>query len=206
MPGPKRTLTGGHRRSASHAGGHRRRGHGNLLCRLYDWRFETLALMAPSRILSQFESTVIPSACRASNRPSGRLASGRRTHSGRSGFSPSLSPYCALPCRTRALSCPRENPAIRQRTALELGVSQISAGSRTNQVAMGIQPVSRRHNFPASVTAPRGSDCRSRTAQIHSLFSAQAVIVSGMPAKISWTTQRNRASSRKMRAQRSVHL
>lgn len=43
-----------------------------------------------------------------------------------------MSPYCALPCRTRALSCPLGKTRLSGQRTLELGVSQISAGSRTN--------------------------------------------------------------------------
>ena len=53
-----------------------------LLYGLYDWRFETLALIAHIAHLEERfgVAAVVPSACRASNRPSGRIwPPGRRT-------------------------------------------------------------------------------------------------------------------------------
>ena len=62
----------------------------------------------------------------------------------------------------------REKPAIRQRT-LELGVSQISQPYQSGWLS-GIQPVRGGTISAWRSPLPRGSDCRSRTAQIHSLF------------------------------------
>ena len=51
LPGPRRTLTGGHRHSTVHCRRASTTWAWGCSTGLYDWRFETLALMATSRIL-----------------------------------------------------------------------------------------------------------------------------------------------------------
>ena len=91
-----------------------------LLYGLYDWRFETLALMAHIAHLEErfgvgCHTISVP---RIEPAIGSDLASRRRTPWTIRIFS-SLSPYCALPCRTRALSCP-------------LGKTRLSGSGRWN--------------------------------------------------------------------------
>lgn len=122
-----------------------------LLYGLYDWRFETLALMAHIAHLEErfgvgCHTISVP------HRTGHRVGFGlpAAIHLERA----SLSPYCALPCRTRALSCP-------------LGKNRLSGSGRWNsafprfrraavpiRVAIRNPASSRRHNFSLAITAP----------------------------------------------------
>ena len=124
-----------------------------------------------SRILrSGLGSAVIPSACRIEPAIGSDLASRPPYTLNDQDFLKLVAILRLAVPYTGIIMSTREKPAIRQRT-LELGVSQISAGSRTNPG--GYQESSQVRGGTISAwrsPLPRGSDCRSRTAQIHSLF------------------------------------
>ncbi len=103
-----------------------------VLFGLYDWKFEVLALLQHIRHLEE-RFGVGPhtiSVPRIEPAIGSDFADAPRTRL-RTATSRRSSRFCAWPCPTPASSCPRAKLPSTRRATFELGVSRISAGSRT---------------------------------------------------------------------------
>ena len=163
-----------------------------VLFGLYDWRFEILALHAAHPRTSSAHFGVRAAHDQRAAPRAGRAApTWRATRRSRSPTSTSArsSPSCAWPCPTPASSCPPARRAKMRRETFALGVSQISAGSRTNPGGYAEDEKFDAAPVPARrpPLARRGRP-RRRRARATCRRSAPPATASAAPARTSWTS------------------
>ena len=105
-----------------------------VLFGLYNWKFEMLAMHQHIRHLEEKFGVRAAHHQRAAHGTGGRLGHGVSSAARRVRIwtSKKSSPSCAWRCLTPASSCPRAKTPTRAGRPSQLGVSQISAGSRCN--------------------------------------------------------------------------